>query len=168
MGISRVLVKASPAATPSQKTRTTLFLPASFLTFKKVNCRSPRGRRGGCRCQNRSFLEEQGVETKSVTDTEETDLGLFNFGHPALTQIGQSNLGLSVFGSGVCHGGPPRGGPEDWGQWSPKGWALKGGPLKVGPEGWGAQNFAFFPSPASIVVPFFLSLGVFSWNFGGV
>ena len=32
-----------------------------------------------------------------------------------------------------------------------------------------AQNFAlFFPSPATIVTLFCLSLGVFSWNFGGV
>ena len=33
----------------------------------------------------------------------------------------------------------------------------------------GAQNFAlFFPSPGPTFAPFSLSLGVFSWKFGGV
>ena len=38
-----------------------------------------------------------------------------------------------------------------------------------GPEGWGAQNFAlFFSVSRSHFRSFCLSLGVFSWNFGGV
>ena len=46
---------------------------------------------------------------------------------------------------------------------APNCWASKGGGL----EGWEAQNFAFFPSPATI---FFLPLSwrVLSWNSGGV
>ena len=44
-------------------------------------------------------------------------------------------------------------------------WPLEG----WGPELWEAQNFAlFFPSPATHVRSFYLSLGVFSCFFGGV
>ena len=76
--------------------------------------------------------------------------------------------------------GSRRVGTQTQKRWGPEGW---------GPEGWGAQNFAlFFPPPAHIFIlffslqgssrlfflspdafsSFFLSLGVFSWNFGGV
>ena len=87
-------------------------------------------------------------------------------------------------GGGPEGGGPEGGGAEGWGAegwgaggwgvggcrvegWGPGGWeGPEGGPRRVGPRR--AQNFAlFFPSPALIFV-LFLSLGVFSWNFGGV
>ena len=75
----------------------------------------------------------------------------------------------------VRRNGVPRRVPEE-------GWGLsRVGTRKVGgAEGWGAQNFAFFffllPPPCSfffslsgcLLVSFFLSPGVFSWNFGGV
>ena len=38
----------------------------------------------------------------------------------------------------------------------------------VGPKGGGAQNFALFFSRLPLITFFLLSLGVFSWNFGGV
>ena len=88
---------------------------------------------------------------------ERTDFGQSRFGHPDLTNFGQSNFGQSNFGqfisgSGVCR---PKGGAQTQ--------------KKSGPEAWGAQNFALFfsvsPPPVSL---FLLSLGVFSWNFGGV
>ena len=66
--------------------------------------------------------------------------------------------------------GGPKGGPR---RVAPKGgapnyWALKGGGSKGGgPEGSGAQNFALFSLPPHFYF-FLLSLGVFSWNFGGV
>ena len=78
-------------------------------------------------------------------------------------------------------GGTPKGGPEGWGPegWGPEGWRPKGwGPElnleKVGPEGWGPEGWApaqisrfFFPFPPPFR-SFCVSLGVFSWNFGGV
>ena len=67
VGISSVLVKA-----PSQKTRTTKFCPASFLTFGKFNCRSPRGRRRRIGAEIDLFSREEGLESKSVTDTRAT------------------------------------------------------------------------------------------------
>ena len=57
----------------------------------------------------------------------------------------------------VPKGGAPKGG-------APKGGAPKGG----APKGGEAQNFAlFFPFPPPFR-SFCVSLGVFSWNFGGV
>ena len=56
--------------------------------------------------------------------------------------LGQSLVGQSNFGS-WCVGvmvGPSRWGPEVW-----------------VPEGWEAQNFAFFPSPATVIFPSSLS-----------
>ena len=38
---------------------------------------------------------------KSALSKEETDFGQFRFGHPDLTNSGQSNFGQSNFGSGV-------------------------------------------------------------------
>ena len=62
----------------------------------------------------------------------------------------------------ASQGPKPSGGPKGGG---PKG----GGPEGWGPEGWGAQNFAlFFLSLPPEISFFLLSLGVFSWNFGGV
>ena len=68
--------------------------------------------------------------------SEETDFGQSRFGHPDLTNFGQSNFvqsifghrgfgpanfGQSVFGSGVCHGGAPKGvGPKPRKKWGPK------------------------------------------------
>ena len=71
---------------------------------------------------------------------------------------------------GPRRGGAPRGGsPKGWGpegvgartrkKWGPEG---VGGPMGGGPK---ISRF-FFPSPAGNF--FFFSLGVFSWNFGGV
>ena len=62
-------------------------------------------------------------------------------------------------------------GPEGWGPdtWGPEGWGPEGWGTKPsgGPKG-GAQNFAlFFPLPPPFR-SFCVSLGVFSWNFGGV
>ena len=64
-------------------------------------------------------------------------------------------------------GGAPKGGAQKGG--AQKGGAQKGGAQKGGAQKGGeAQNFAlFFPSPPQFSF-FFFSLGVFSWNFGGV
>ena len=114
---------------------------------------------------------------------EETDFGQSRFGHPDLTNFGQSNFGHLGFG------------PANFGQnqfWPIQFWPIHFGPIhfwiwcvswrqRVGPkprkksgpegwgaEGWGAQNFALlFPLPPPFR-SFCLSLGVFSWNFGGV
>ena len=56
-------------------------------------------------------------------------------------------------------------------QWGPEGWGPKGGgpnPEKWGPEGWEAQNFALFSLSRHKIRSFLPSLGVFSWNCGGV
>ena len=66
--------------------------------------------------------------------------------------------------------GPRRvGGPKPRKSEAPKGGAPEGwGPEGWDPEGWGAQNFAlFFPFPPTFR-SHCVSLGVFSWNFGGV
>ena len=66
-------------------------------------------------------------------------------------------------GGGQRDGGPNWLGPKPRKSRGPKGW----GPRRA--EGWRARNFAlFFPSPAAHFRSFFLSLGVISWNFGGV
>ena len=44
----------------------------------------------------------------------------------------------------------------------------RGGPEGRGPERQGAQNFALFFLSRSHFRSFCVSLGVFSWNFGGV
>ena len=72
-----------------------------------------------------------------------TDFGQSRFGHPDLTNVGQSNFGQSNFGqsisgSGVCHG--------------PQGGAPNGGAREWGPEGWRAAKFLVFfrlPPPVS-------------------
>ena len=71
-------------------------------------------------------------------------------------------------------GGAPKGGGPGWG---PKPRKKCGGRERerrrvgartVGPRRGGGQHFAlFFPLPPPFSL-FFLSLGVFSWNFGGV
>ena len=100
--------------------------------------------------------------------------------------------GVSKGGGPEGWGARRVGGPEGWGGPTQKKWgprrvrarkvegpkgggarrvgALKGGGSNGGgAEGWGTQNFAlFFPSPAAKFVSFLPSLGVFSWNFGGV
>ena len=68
MGISRVLVKASPAFGRRhllKKHGQNCFCPALFLTFGKFNCRG---------CQIRSFFsaDRRGFESESVTDTRAT------------------------------------------------------------------------------------------------
>ena len=64
-------------------------------------------------------------------------------------------------------GAPEGGGPERWGArrvGGPEGW----GPEGWGPEGWGPKiSRFFFPFPPPFR-SFCVSLGVFSWNFGGV
>ena len=99
----------------------------------------------------------------------ETDFGQSDFGHPYWPSWGPE----------MC--GPEGWGPEGWG---PEGWGAeprKSGPRKGGaPKGGGAPKsggprrvggpkfraFLFpFPPPFR---SFCVSLGVFSWNFGGV
>ena len=70
---------------------------------------------------------------------EETDSGQSRFGHPDLTNFGQS-----IFGSGVCHGGTPRVGLK------PRKRPRRVGPRRVGPQ---ISHF-FFPSPAPIFALF--------------
>ena len=81
-----------------------------------------------------------------------TNFGQSNFGQPIFGQsnFGQSNFGQYIFGSGVCHGG------------APKGEALKGGALKGGaPKGGGPKIRALFSVSRPHVRSFCLSLGVF-------
>ena len=102
--------------------------------------------------------------------TEGTDFGQSRFGHPDLTNFGQSNFGQSIFGhrgSGQSNFGQSIFGQSNFGQsfgiwcvswWVPEGWVPEG----WGPQGWGAQNFAlFFPSPATVFILFSLSFGLF-------
>ena len=82
-------------------------------------------------------------------------------------------------GAGALKGGGTEGGPTGGAPTGPEGWGHRRvGARKVGPkgeaqrggegQGVGGQNFAlFFFSPATSFA-LFLSLGVFSWNFGGV
>ena len=75
-------------------------------------------------------------------------------------------------------GGSEGWGPEGWGfeGWGFEGWGgptqKKWGPEGYGPEGGarrvGAQNFALFSLSRRKIRSFLPSLGVFSWNFGGV
>ena len=70
---------------------------------------------------------------------------------------------------GVQRVGPRRVGPEGWG---PEGWGgptqKKWGPEGWGPEGWGPKISLFFSLSRRKIRSFLPSLGVFSWNFGGV
>ena len=75
---------------------------------------------------------------------EGTDFGQSRFGHPDLTNLGQSN-----FGSGVCHGGAQRVGPKPRKNRAPKG--------GTGPK----ISLFSFPSPAPIFA-LFVSLWVSS------
>ena len=72
--------------------------------------------------------------------------------------------------------GPWRVGPRRWmpnprkkdpEEWGPKGEA-EGWALRVGPKGGGPKISRFFSVSRSHFRSFCLSLGVFSWNFGGV
>ena len=66
--------------------------------------------------------------------------------------------------SGGSKGGSKGGGPTQI-KWGPEGW----GPKSRGPKGGKAKNFAFFSSHSRRKIRSFLpSLGVLSWNFGGV
>ena len=86
---------------------------------------------------------------------EGTDFGQSRFGHPDLTK--------SIWIVCVCHGGAQRVGPTQKNR-APKVGAPKGGPRRVGEQNF-TVFFSFFrPHSRS----FYLSLGVFSWNFGGV
>ena len=99
---------------------------------------------------------------------------------------GRSGLGVrgesGPVGGGLGGGSPGQngavgrvgGGLQGWGpdRWGPrrvgvqKGWGAE--PRKSGARRVGGPKFrAFFPSPATIFT-LFVSLGVFSWNFGGV
>ena len=84
--------------------------------------------------------------------------------------------------------GPEGWGPEGWGpeggaptqkKWEPQGWgpkvgARRVGPRRVGPRRVGVRRVggpkfrAFFSLSRRKIRSFFPSLGVFSWNFGGV
>ena len=111
---------------------------------------------------------------------EGTDFGQSRFGHPDLTNFGQSIFGHRGFGPanfGQSQFWPIQFWPIQfwpiflvswWGPhpekgWGPEGWGPEGwGPEGWGPEGWGAQNFAFFfPSPATVFYSFSLSFGLF-------
>ena len=97
--------------------------------------------------------------------SEETDFGQSRFGHPDLTNFGQSNFGQSIFGQyfGVMVGPQRVGGQTQKQCGAPKGGAPKGG----GPKGGGPKFRAFFPSPA-VFYSFFPLFWSFSLNFGGV
>ena len=79
---------------------------------------------------------------------------------------------------GAPKGGAPKGGgPEGWGPegWGPEGVGArrvggpKGGGPKVGARRVGGPKFrAFFSLSRRKIRSFLPSLGVFSWNFGGV
>ena len=118
------------------------------------------------------------LETSPRGSSEGTDFGQSRFGHPDLTDSGQSILGQSntiqFFGQHLwCHGEAPKGGgpnPEKVG--APKGGAPKGGGSNDRWEGGrgkgprvGAQNFAFFFSfPATVFYSFFPLF----WSFRGI
>ena len=80
---------------------------------------------------SRTQGKRQGKGKEKPVAVEETDFGQSRFGHPDLTNYGQS-----ISGSGVCHG--PKGwGPNPGG--APKGGAPKGGRHKI--------SLFFFPLP---------------------
>ena len=70
---------------------------------------------------------------------------------------------------GGTQGGAPKGGaPKVETDLAKNGLAKIGLAKSASTKGWGAQNFAlFFPSPPQLSF-FLLSLGVLSWNLGGV
>ena len=81
---------------------------------------------------------------------EGTDVGQSHFGHPDLTNLGQSTFGQSISGSG-CVSWPQRVGPN-----AEKIGPPKGGARRVGPQRVDCPKFrAFFPSPATKFVLFF-------------
>ncbi len=93
---------------------------------------------------------------------EGTDFGQSRFGHPDLTKFGQSNFGQIQFW-------PTHFWPELVFQWfhnlcGPEGLGPEG---EWGPEGWGPKISRFFSVSTIIFALFCLSLGVFSWFFGG-
>ena len=90
--------------------------------------------------------QKENIEKIRGPKKEGTDFGQSRFGHPDLTNFGQSiwiRVCVSWWGSNC---GTPKGGAA----------------RSVG----GPKFRAFFPSPAPIFALFCLSLGVFSWNFG--
>ena len=102
-----------------------------------------------------------------LTEFGQTEFGQFHicqsqlaaFGHPSLTEFGQFFVDR-IWAEGW--------GPEGWG---PEGWSLEGWgpkPRKRGPKTWIALPWSAFPWTAQNFALFFPSLGVFSWNFGGV
>ena len=125
------------------------------------------------RCSNTPKHPQSDVLMGGVQ--EEADFGQSRFGHPDLTNFGQSNFGQSQFWPiqfwpiqffGQCGGAPkvgaPKGGaPQGWG---PEGWGAK--PRKVrlwGPEGWGLEQWGpkisrFFFSLSRHIFFFFPSL----------
>ena len=139
------------------------------------------GRRGGEASKGREAFEgaggfEGGASEGNVLN--EAPLSTFDLRHPPSPprpRWSPEGLGPNPEKVGARRVGARKGwGPEGWG---PKGGVPNpekvgrrgGGPEGWGPEGWGAQNFAlFFPSPAHKIRSFLPSLGVFSWNFGGV
>ena len=121
-------------------------------------------------CEDNEHRTQHWVQLVTMANSAEgTDFGQSRFGHPDLTNLGQSNFGQSNSGSGVCHG--PKGGaqtqkksgPEVWG---PEGWPRKAGPEGWGTEGWGPKISRFFfrlPPPVSLFFSLTVCLLVVFW-----
>ena len=95
--------------------------------------------------------------------SEGTDFDQSRFGHPDLTNFGQSIFGQSIWIC-VCHGGAPSVEPKPRKNRAPKGGVPKGGALKGG----GPNISRFFPSTAPIFALLYLSgclLVEFWWCF---
>ena len=110
-----------------------------------------------------SFFER----LRPISTSANLDFGQFDFGQ---------FLGVEFLDDEVW--GPRRVGPQTKKKWSPEGWSPEGwSPEGWSPEGWSPEGAPkggrpkisrfFFPRPPQFSF-FFLSLGVFSWNFGGV
>ena len=93
---------------------------------------------------------------------EGTDVGQSRFGHPDLTNLGQSIFGQSISGSGVCHG------PKGWAQTQKKSGPQGGAPKGGAPKGGLPKISRFFSLSRHKIRSFLPSLEVYSWNFGGV
>ena len=109
-------------------------------------------------CGGRGKKRNFGGPAEGGPAEEETDCGQSRFGHPHLTNFGQSNLGQSIFGQSqqsiIGQYDGRKGGDKSQKKIGRRVGPRKVEPRRVGPRRVGAQNFALFvPSPAPFFQP---------------